>query len=271
MGLLTQHPNSLPEDVLPLLERLTLVRRPEWRDRSSGLSEVDLDQGRLDRRFSLINRPLLALTDNPDPVVLVAPVLVADAIAYSFSGLMEGSLNQRFWTTSEAVRFAGHRGRIAGEKFETIVAETLTRANLVVWPRVKLSWALNQKVDERLGDVDVLALNRDGNRVWVIEAKNLRLCRTEIEVASRLSEYRGGMIEDSRGREKPDEMLRHINRVRYLRENSAKLCGRLDLDEPPEVKGLLVVDAPQPMNFLLLHPTEETETVFLDRIEGFAF
>src|SRR5215207_554886 len=48
-------------DWSPFLERLTLVRRAAWTDRASGLSEGDIDFGRFDRRFSLINRPLLAL------------------------------------------------------------------------------------------------------------------------------------------------------------------------------------------------------------------
>jgi hypothetical protein len=107
--------------------------------------------------------------------------------------------------------------------------------------------------------------------VWVIEAKNLRLCRSEIEVASRLYEYRGRTTMDRKGKEVPDVLLRHIRRIRYLRERNEALCHRLGLEMPPEVCGLLVVDSPQPMNFHMLEKMEDADSAFLDAIDKFKF
>ncbi len=255
----------------PLLERLTLPRRRSWRDRASGLTESDIDLSRFDRRFSLINRPLLSLDDSADSLVLVAPIFVADATMYSLSGLRDGTLNNRFWVSEEARKYAGLRGKAAGEAFEEAVAERLRSMDMKAWVRCKLSWVLNRKVDNELGDVDILAVSRDRKRVWVIEAKNLRLCRTEAEVAARLSEYRGCMTLNRKGREEPDKMLRHIRRVQYLREHRSALCRRLELNEVPTVKGLLVVDSPQPMNFYMLERLEDADSVFLDTISSFDF
>jgi len=264
--------HSFPDgDHAALLERLTLPRRPSWRDRSSGLTESDIDLSRFDRRFSLINRPLLALDDSADPLILVTPIFVADATMYSLSGLMDGTLNNQFWISQAARKYAGLRGKAAGEAFEESVAERLRGMEMEAWVRCKLSWALNQKVGEELGDVDVLAVSRDQKRVWVIEAKNLRLCRTGAEVAARLSEYRGRMNRNSKGREEPDKMLRHIRRVQYLRKRRDALCHRLKLSEPPAVKALLVVDAPQPMNFHMLEKLEDGDSAFLDAIGSFEF
>ena len=52
----------------------------------------------------------------------------------------------------------------------------------------KLSKLLNQQVSDELGNVDMLAVIKDRRRAWVMEAKDLRLCRTEAEVAARLSD-----------------------------------------------------------------------------------
>lgn len=259
------------DDPAALLERLTLSHRPSWRDRSSGLSESDIDLGRFDRRFSIINRPLLAMDNEADPHLLIAPIFVSDSTMYSLSSLMDGSLHGQFWTSLEAKKYAGMRANAAGAEFEESVAERLRELGLEAWPRCKPSWALNEKVDGSLGDIDVLAVSPDRHRVWVIEAKNLRLCRTEAEVAARFSEYRGRMIQDSRGRDKPDKMLRHIRRVQYLRQRSSALCGRLKLVAPPEVRGLLIVDAPQPMNFYMLEQLEDGESAFLDAIDSVDF
>ena len=259
------------EDPTPLLSRLTLPCRKSWRDLSGGLKAMDFDLSKLDRPLSLIGRPLLALDDGADPTVLVAPLLISDSTMYSFSGLMEGSLQNQFWTSDVARRYVGEVTAAAGPRFEKLVAEKLRGIGLRAWVRCKPSWALNQKVSQELGDIDVLAVSPDGRCVWVIEAKNLRLCRSEIEVASRLYEYRGRTMTDRKGKEVPDALLRHIRRVRYLRERNEALCHRLELETPPEVRGLLVVDSPQPMNFHMLEKIEDAESLFFSALHKFKF
>lgn len=258
-------------DHAPLLARLTLPRRASWSDKSSGATDSDIELSRLDRPLSLINRPLLALDESSDPLLLIAPVLISDATMYSLSGLMNGRLNNRHWVSREARRYAGMSGKEAGERFEQEVGDRLRQLGMETKVRCKLSDILNQKVDKRLGDVDVLAISQDRRRVWVIEAKNLRLCRTEAEVASRMSEYRGRIIRRPDGKEEPDKLMRHISRVRYLREHRVALGHRLKLGETPEVRGLLVVDAPQPMNFYMLENIENASSITLDLIDEFNF
>jgi hypothetical protein len=253
------------------LNRLTLPRRPAWLDRSAGLSEADIDLGRFDRPFSLISRPLLALDDDADPEVLVAPMLASDGTMYSFAGLMEGTLQGKYWTSAEAVSYSGARANALGNEFEEKVAERLRNLGLEAFPHRNLSWALNQKVDQKFGNIDVLAVSPDKRRVWIIEAKSLRLCRTESEVANRFAEYRGRTVINSKGKEEPDKLLRHLNRVQYVRERNDALCQRLKLPAPPEVHGLLVVDAPQPMNFYMLEKHADAQSAYLDAIGDFQF
>ena len=59
----------------------------------------------------------------------------------------------------------------------------------------------------------------------VIEAKNLRLCRTAAEAAARMWEYRGEFLTDERGRRRPDKMFRHLRRVDYLRQHKDRLSA----------------------------------------------
>lgn len=254
----------------PLLERLTLARRKSWTDFSNGIKESDIDISHFDRPFSLINRPLLAVDDGPDPRVMVCPVLVGDSAMYSLTGLWEGGLQNRFWTSEQARNYAGKRGHITGHEFEKLIASRLKVRGLQAWADCALSWVLNEKTDPVLGNIDVLAISQDRRRVWVIEAKNLRLCRTEAEIAARLSDYRGRMIQE-KDRAKPDKMLRHIRRVEYLRERRHALSRRLSLEGTPDVKGLLIVDKPQPMNFHMFEHLEDGKSIFLDVLDDFAF
>lgn len=263
--------NFPSDDIGAFLERLTLPRRSRWLDIPAGLSEADFNLSRFDRPYSIINRPLVAIDDGADPLVLVAPIFVSDASMYSFSGLREGTLNNTYWISDAARAYAGSQGHAMGERFEDDVGERLRKLGLEVWTRRALSWALNMKVDPAFGNIDVLALSLDRRRVWVIEAKNLRLCRTEIEIASRLVEYRGRTKRHRNGRETPDKMLRHIRRVEFMRNHAKALSPRLKLDAPPDVRGLLVVDAPQPMNFFAAGQLPDGQTVMLDAIDDFKF
>ncbi len=266
--ILSQNPAYPKADILPLLNRLTLRRRQGWHE---GVSENEIDIGRFDRPISLINRPLLMIDDSYDPLVLVSPILISDSTMYSLGGLLEGALHNNFWNSPEAKAYAGAMAKAEGEKFEESVADKLCDLGLNAKARCKISSLLNLKVPAELGDIDVFAINEKQGTVWVIEAKNLRLCRTEGEAASRMSEYRGRIIEDSKGRLKPDKLLRHIKRVQYIREHVDALQKALKLPLIYEVKGLLIVDSPQPMNFHMLEDVPDGRSVFLHAIDEFEF
>jgi hypothetical protein len=254
-----------------LIDRLTLASRLAWRDIPPDLSESDFDLGRFDRSQSLINRPVLALDSTDDPLLLVAPILVSDSTMYALSGLRDGHIQNQFWSSKEAKSYAGARAHAGGHAFEDRVAHKLRSLGMRAWPRRTPSCVLNEKTDPELGEIDVLAVSTDNARLWVIEAKDLRFCRTEAEVSARISEYRGRMVLDKKRREKPDKMLRHIRRVNYLRQRRDRVCAQLSLSAPPEVLGLLIVDSPQPMNFYMLDQLKDGQSTFLDAIESFSF
>ncbi len=251
-------------NIAALLERLTLKRRENWGKEEDWLIPRDLDLSRFDRPNSLINRPLLALSDGDDPVVLVAPMIISDALMYAVGTMHEGSMHGEFWSSSEARRYAGRRADELGREFEDEVAATLNGLGLQASTRRTVNDLLQQGSDTDLGDVDVFAISTDQSKVWVIEAKNLRLCRTESEVAARMTEYRGQSRTDRKGVERPDKMLRHLNRVRHLRHHALELGQCLGLPTVPEVVGLMVVDAPQPMNFHMLDYDPDSQSCMLD-------
>lgn len=253
-------------DIAALLERLTLKRRENWGKEEDWLRPRDLDLSRFDRPNSLINRPLLAVSDGDDPVVLIAPMIISDALMYAIGTMHEGSIHGEFWSSSEARKYAGRRADELGREFEDEVASKLNGLGLDASTRRTVNDLLQQGSDADLGDVDVFAISADQSRVWVIEAKNLRLCRTESEVAARMTEYRGRMRSDRKGIERPDKMLRHLNRVRHLRNHAQELGQRLGLSAAPEVEGLLVVDAPQPMNFHMLDDSPDARSCMLDDV-----
>jgi hypothetical protein len=251
--------------VAALIDRLTLAGRRGWEDVPAPLGAADFDLSRFDRPHSLIARPVPALSPGPDPQVAFAPAVIERSIRHYLSGAMTGGLQGRIW---ESPLMRSHAGRIAeavGIEFNREVAAAIGALGLRTWAGAKPAWCLNAKADDAMksyGDVDVLAVDSSGRHVWVVEAKDLKLCRTLGESARRLSEYRGLTLPDG----KPDKLLRHLRRVELLRDNAAALCGRLGIEAPPAVHGVVVVRAPQPMERAGLHPARDARCVHLDDI-----
>lgn len=115
----------------------------------------------------------------------------------------------------------------------------------------------------RLGDIDVFAISTDGGCAWVIEAKDLKMCRTVGEAARRLMSYRG----ESRDG-KADDMMKHLRRVAFVRSNAHLLVERFKLPETPRVCGVLIVNSPQPMQQLQRVSSADSTVIMLDKIGG---
>ena len=256
------------ESTINLLDRLILKRRGSWFD---GLTTIDRDMSRLDREMSLINRPILEIESDVDPLLVIDPALVSEATVYSISNLIHGLSNKRMLSSREALRFAGKRGMSEGVGFQQRVASLITGQGLEVRSGWSLSNILNQKMDQDLGDIDVLVVNHDKALVWAIEVKNLRVCRTTHEIANRVSEYLGNEVTDRRGKHRPDKLLRHLRRIEYLRRHAIQIMKRFELSSVPSVEGLLVFDSPQPVRIENGNKLNRASCLLLEEVSSFKF
>lgn len=255
-------------DVAPTIDRLSLIPRPAWFERPDDWTINDIDLARLGRRYGFISRPIILLDGEVDPLLLISPSAIFRSTMFILGGAMDGSLQNEYWQTEAMRRYASNAGNLAGNRFNEKVTQVLNSIGLEARSSVKPSWCLNVKVTEdvqRLGDVDSLALDRKTNTVWIVEAKDLQVCRTLGEAARRLSEYQGKA--DERGR--PDKLMRHLNRVGFIRERAQMLCNRLKLESAPTVKGLVVIRAPQPFADISADIGEDAQVVMLDQLAGF--
>lgn len=237
-----------------LIDRLVLPCRNGWNNVPPGAHPNDYDLGRFDRPQSLIGRPLLAVSQDPDPLLVVGPAAVERSFLHNLSGALTGSLQGRFWSSKEMRSRVGRAANRLGMAFNDAIAEDLRALGLATDASVAPWACLNHKATptiKLLGDIDVLAFSPDRRHAWVIEAKDIKLCRTLGETARRLSDYRGQPRSDG----KPDNLLRHLDRVAYVRAHVADLAKRLKLDAVPQVHGLVVVDTPQPMIFVEANPS----------------
>lgn len=251
------------------IDRLILSRdQRHFADQS--LNDLARNLGRLDRPDSMISRPIPILNDTSNPRLLVIPICILDSLNYILYGLRSGSLQGDFWVSIDAKSYTGRVAFSRGRDFENVVGERLRQLGYEVQSSVKISGLLNRKVDNQLGDVDVLVVNREANRIWVIEAKDLKMVRTITEAAQRMHDYRGRMKAKGGG-EIPDSLFRHLRRVWFLRDNSSSLMACLQFERNPEVRGLMVVSRDQPMSLLPDLAPDDGIAIVIDELDSFKF
>lgn len=243
VGLLVADRGLAEAGVSQFLDRLSMPVRADWATPPDGFATSDAEPWRSGRRLAFFARPLLCLDRRQDPELMIAPGVVAQAINWQVRQAHEGSVAESFWFTPEMKAWARDAAAHEAAAFAQAVGERLISLGLEVQVEVLASKILNAKAPSELGDIDVFAIDRASNRVWVIEVKDLGLCRSQREVALRLTDYAGRVKPGGR----PDPMLRHLRRVRYIREHAAALAKQNKMAEPVEVHGLLVVSTPQPM------------------------
>lgn len=259
---LSQLPGFTGFDLRPALRRLTLPCRPGWYEIPPGGLLRDYDLSKFDRPQSLIGRPIVAISSDEDPLLVVAPAVIERSVLHNLGGVHSGTLQGEFWSSKKMRKFVGGKAEKLGMEFNNRVASLIADLGFLTKPSVKPADCLNHKATDelkRLGDIDVLVVTDDGRHAWVVEAKDIRLCRTLSETASRLSEYRGVLRKGG----KPDNLLRHLQRVEYVRAHASDLATRLKLPAVPKVHGLVIVDSPQPMAFLPSHPSPDARTMML--------
>ena len=170
---------------------------------------------RFNRRLSIMRRPLVQLSREDDPAVIVAPSLLAGTLSYVGQAAF-GELPVTLFDSPEMRACVGRASDRNGHEFARRVAKRLG----------ELKWETAREVsltrlggDDSLGDVDVLGWQPVTGLVYVIECKSLRFDRTIREVGERLAQYSAGTLEEKR-----TPLQKHLDRMSYLKANRERVA-----------------------------------------------
>ena len=261
------------DEVNNLTQRLTIKTRKTFKAIDDGLHDRELLFSRFSRGQSLISRPIVILNDGKDPEYFISPLLVHRSLRHSLNGATEGSLNSQDYFVSESMkRYTSRASDEKGKEFNSEVAKIVEQVGFEVDCEVKMTKALRLKSSDeirRLGSVDILAIDRENSKVWVLEAKNLKFCHTTGEVASLLSDYSGGTIPTSKNKLKPDRLKRHLDRVEFLQRHRERLAETYSLDSDFEIEGRLVISLPQVLGNREWEIGTDQESVTIDKLQDY--
>ena len=204
-------------------ERFALAPRARWDESNPENAKArDWYPWRYARRLSILRRPLVQLSKEDDPMVVVSPSILAGTLGYLGKAAF-GELPETLFDSAEMIASVGMAVNSNGHKFAHRVAERLE----------ELNWETEQELSltrlggsDSLGDVDVLAWNRETGLVFAIECKSLRLDRSMSEVGERLAEYSVGTVGSKR-----TPLQKHLDRMSFLESSRERLANYTGIGE----------------------------------------
>ena len=241
------------------LSQFSLATRPCWKIPPKGFALKDIYPWRFGRRLSFVTRPILKVDRNDDPLLVIASAALRRGFAYVLDGAHSGRLERSFFRT-EKMKDAWLGKAREGHDFNAAVARALSDASWQVRENIRLPEILERKMEQDLGDIDVLAWRSDRNQVLVIECKDLSTARNYSEIAALLSDYQGV---DPEG--EADKLKKHLNRVSLLQESQERL-GRFTNIQRPRIVSCLVCSDVVPMQYAKIDALADTHVGAIEEI-----
>ena len=204
-------------------EALVLCPRDRWDEgQPENAKARDWYPWRFNRRLSVLRRPLIQLSREDDPAVVLAPSLLADSLSYLAMAEI-GRRPESLFDSREMIAFVGRAADRNGHEFARKVENRL----------VELEWKAAREVGlarfggaASLGDVDVLCWRPSSGVVYAIECKSLRFDSTLGEIGERLAEYATGTV---RGKRTP--LQKHLDRISFFEANRKALANFTGIPE----------------------------------------
>ncbi|MDZ4113799.1 MAG: hypothetical protein U1E18_29980 [Brevundimonas sp.] len=227
-----------------LIDRLTLPKRASHATTPAPFAQRDVELWRMQRRLSLIARPLVLVGKAGEERLAFCPGMVTEAISALLDRAHSGEYDDTFWLSTEMKGWTKRARHAESSEFVEKVATAIREAGLEVHTEMQFSNAVGGPDTDRLGEIDLLVIDRSKSKIACIEAKDLKLARTTRDAVLMLEKFKGGIGPNG----KPDHMLRHLRRVAGLRAKADRVAKRFGLTRVESVTGGLVFSTPQPIH-----------------------
>ncbi len=147
-------------------EALVLCPRDRWNETPPANAEArDWYPWRFNRRLSVLRRPLIQLSREDDPAVILAPSILADTLGYL--GMAEvGGRPETLFDSPEMIAFVGGAADRHGHEFARKVEKRLAELG---WMTARELGLTRFGGADSLGDVDVLCWRPSSGVVYVVE------------------------------------------------------------------------------------------------------
>ncbi len=222
LGSILNWSNTEIENIINLF---SLGPREKWELAPEGFNpREDIWPWRYNRRLSYMRKPLIIAPEPiQDPLVFWGPRHLFKSSQYLFNLISTGRYKNP--SSQEMKEFKGKILEKIGKKFVNEVKEWFDKNSdwhIELQVPIKPGKPLNSDID--LGDIDVLVIDKENNRLFSIECKNISFGRNPREIANELDEFFGKKPENA------SWIKKHLDRDKWLRNNIALLTSLYDLN-----------------------------------------
>ena len=267
VALLSENGTLAAKIIEYIIDAFTFNIRSSWRAIPDGFRDSDRQPWKFRRRLSVLRKPIVAISDEDDPLLLVAPGIITDALGYMIESFYLASFAERQIQSEEMKEWAG-RTKGSHVKFNKEVAIKLEYLGWETRHDLNVTELLNKGSDEnfgdikKYGDIDVFAWSKTKNRVLVLECKDVQFKKTPGEIAEQLSKFRGE--NDKKG--KPDLLRKHLNRIKILNAHHKEVFRYTGL-KSFVIEGHMIFKDPVPMQYASDTITSKSALILFDEIE----
>lgn len=232
------------------IDLFSLRRRRIWEEPPSGFSTNDIWPWKYNRRLSYIRRPIIIGPDpKDDPLVFWGVRHVEESCRYLTDLVFSGRYNtDHKGCSAEIKKYIGSIINETGKGFTLAVKKWfLENTNLIVDSEVPIGpkQFFNSNVD--LGDIDVLVIDKEKSRVYLIECKCINFGRNAQEMANEMDRFIGR----SRSKNKNNWTKKHLKRESWIKANINSLIKKYELEnEDLRVISLFIASSDIPIRHL---------------------
>lgn len=173
-----------------------LENRKFWNKIQAEFDKTDIYPWRYNRRLSYLRRPLIKLKQKE----ITAIYYGHRQLILSFQYLEDSIATGRYRAVSTEMKT--HIGKILkkrGDDFNneifTWLKKQLSSKRYLVYKGVKLNKISKVRLEDNLGDVDLLIIEKSRKLFILVECKNVNAARTSVEFVSELNRFEGDWIE----------------------------------------------------------------------------
>ena len=188
------------DDFYNAINLFSIEKREKWEVPPKGFQTIDIWPWRYNRQLSYLRRPLIINSEinGDESLICWGPRHVEEAERNLINLVMSGQYNVNEDTPEEMRSLVGSVINENGKKFNKEVKEWLElNTSFTVFSGVPIAprKALNSNIN--LGDVDVLAIDRENKIIFSIECKNIFYGRNPRQMKNEIIKFIGDKEEDN--------------------------------------------------------------------------
>ena len=229
---------TITDEINRCINYFTLNVRPQFEEPKESLNFRNNHVWLHKRPLSLVFKPYIKIA--PDRYLLF-PRLLCAACEYFFITCYDGELDHKLFS-GKILTYFGHRRNEIGQVFNDNVAKWFIDRGFETKSNIPMTAIGANNRNNDLGDIDVIAFDKQNNFLFIIECKNLEKAKTPKEMGQQIKRFLEGSER---------WLSRHIARYKWVIDRKLNIIKQLKMgDANTKIVPILLVNDIVPLQYM---------------------